>query len=336
MDFRGFPGTMVAGPTGGGHSARMPTPVLTPVDAARRGEVRLNPSQQRVFTELLAIGQQRPTCSPELVEVLRTRIEAGTKEALGRWTEGRFFLSKSTMLSALRCEGLPLAERSDTTERRMHQATAVGIVTHRAVQLANTHPGRTVSWYVEQSVEASLAEDGFSQFWTTSPVGVQSDVNVQALSRTTSFLDTFPPLDPAWAWRFEEQCQARIGALTLGAKPDLVLGRPRPDGRQTMFLCDMKTGSIHDDHPREAAFYALVATLRNGVAPFRSTVLSLASGEWTEPDVDEAVLLGAADDVVLAVNRIVDALTEARELTLTGGSHCRFCPARATCPSAED
>jgi len=312
------------------------TSVLTPVDAARSGLTGLNPAQRRVFEELLAIGHPRPVCSDQLAEVLRSRIEAGTRDALARWTESRLFLSKSQLVQALKCEGLPLAERADTRERRLHQATAVGIVTHRAVQMASTHPGRTVPWYVEQSISASLDEEGFSAFWESASVGVQSDVNVQALSRTTSFLDTFPPLDPAWAWRFEESMQAKVGKLTLGARPDLVLGRPRPDGRQTMFLCDMKTGALNEHHDREAAFYALVATLRTGVAPFRSTVLSLASGEWSEPDVDEAVLLAAADDVVVAVGRIVDALTEARPLQLTGGPHCRFCPARATCPSAQE
>lgn len=267
--------------------------------------------------------------------MLAARIEAGTQDALMRWTENRFFLSKAQMSQVLKCEGIPLAERADTTPRKMHMATATGIVTHRAVQMASTHPGKTVAWYVDQSVAASLSEAEFLTFWENCGVGIQSDVKVSALSRTTSFLDTFPPLDPAWAWRFEEPMQAKVGKLTLGARADLVLGRPRADGRQTMFLCDLKTGSIHEGHEREAHFYALVATLRNGVPPFRSTVLSLAGGDWTEPDIDEAVLLTAADDVIKAVNALVDSLTESRRLELTGGVHCRFCPAKASCASAE-
>lgn len=307
----------------------------SPADLARQGHTSLNPSQRRVFDSLLAIGQPRPTASLQLAELLRARIEAGTVDAVTRWTENRFFLSKSQLVQVLNCQGIPVAERANPAPRALHQATAVGIVTHRAVQMANTHPGRTVAWYVDQAVAASRGEDGFGLFWEQAAVGVQSDVKVQALSRTTCFLDTFPPLDPAWAWRFEESLQARIGRLTLAARPDLVLGRPRADGRQTMFLCDLKTGALHEAHDREAAFYALVATLRNGVPPFRSTVLSLASGDWTEPDVDEAVLLAAADDVVRAVNLLVDGLTEAAPLRLTPGIHCRYCPARPTCPSAE-
>lgn len=319
-----------------GNSAPMTAPPapLSPAEAARQGRTQLNPAQRRVFDELLAIGAPRPVASLALAELLRARIEAGTMDAVSRWTENRFFLSKSQLVQVLNCPGIPVAERAQTTTRALHQATAVGIVTHRAVQMANTHPGRTVAWYVDQAVAASCGEDGFGLFWEQASVGVQSDVKVQALSRTTSFLDTFPPLDAAWAWRFEESMQARIGRLTMAARPDLVLGRPRPDGRQTMFLCDLKTGGLHEGHDREAAFYALVATLRNGVPPYRSTVLSLASGDWTEPDIDEAVLLGAADDVIRAVNLLVDGLTEAAPLTLTGGVHCRYCPARASCPSA--
>ena len=318
-----------------GHCRPMSVVPATPAEAARQGQLQLNPSQRRVFDDLLAIGQTRPVASLELAGLLRSRIEVGTAEAVARWTEPRFFLSKSLLISALRCPGQVVAERSELAPRALHQATAVGIATHRAVQMANTHPGRTVAWYVDQAVAASRGEEGFSAFWEDAAIGVQSDVKVQSLSRTTCFLDTFPPLDPAWAWRFEETMQSRVGRLTLAARPDLVLGRPRPDGRQTMFICDLKTGYLHEAHDQEAAFYALVSTLRNGVPPFRSTVLSLASGDWTDPDIDEGVLLAAADDVIRSVNLLVDALTETGPVTLIGGIHCRYCPAKATCSASE-
>ena len=248
---------------------------------------QLNSSQHRIFNELLAVGIPRPVASQALAGVLRERISGGLAGHLERWTETRFFLSKSQLSSALRCPGLPVAEAAETGPRRLHPATAVGIVTHRAVQLAHTHPNHLISWYVDQSIASARDESGFADFWDKASAGTQSDVTVQALSRTTAFMDTFPPLDPAWAWRFEESMQARVGRLVMGTRPDLVLGRPHSDFRQTMFLCDLKTGSLQEHHLREAAFYALVSTLRHGVPPFRSVVFSLSSGEWTEPDIDE-------------------------------------------------
>jgi PD-(D/E)XK nuclease superfamily len=298
------------------------------------GAPKLNSSQRRTFDELLAVGFPRPVASPALAGVLRERIAGGLDGYLQRWTETRFFLSKSQLSSALRCPGLPVAEAAEIGHRRLHPATAIGIVTHRAVQLAHTHPDHVIGWYVKQSIASSRDESAFADFWDTAAPGTQSDVTVQAVSRTTAFMDTFPPLDPAWVWRFEESMQARIGHLVMAARPDLVLGRPHPDYRQTMFLCDLKTGSLQEHHQREAAFYALVSTLRHGVPPFRSVVLSLSSGEWTDPDIDEGVLLQAADDVIEATRRLIDGLTEAPPLTLTPGPHCRWCPARDTCPQA--
>ena len=38
--------------------------------------------------------------------------------------------------------------------------------------------------------------------------------------------------------------------------------------------------------------------------------------------------------MIEATRRLIDGLTEAAPLTLTPGPHCRWCPARDTCPQA--
>jgi hypothetical protein len=139
-------------------------------------------------------------------------------------------------------------------------------------------------------------------------------------------------LEEVWSPRFEDPISARIGRLTLSSRADLVLGRPRADLRQTLLLVDLKSGNLNEDHADEAQFYALVATLRHRVAPWRSVVYSLASGDYTEPDVTEASLFAIADKVITAVNNMVDALTETRPAALNPGEHCRWCPARDLCP----
>jgi hypothetical protein len=103
-----------------------------------------------------------------------------------------------------------------------------------------------------------------------------------------------------------------------------------------MFLCDFKTGSLHDGHDLEAMFYALVSTLRFGTAPYRSTVFSVASGDWTDPDVSPTKLRETAKSVVDAVNRYVDVMLERRPATLTADRWCAWCPARNTCPAAAE
>jgi hypothetical protein len=98
-----------------------------------------------------------------------------------------------------------------------------------------------------------------------------------------------------------------------------------------MFLTDFKSGSLKEDHDMEGLFYALVATLRHGVAPFRSCVYSLSSGEWTEPDITTERLLACASWVGEQVVKMVEVLTEQRSANLIVSSGCSFCPAKGTC-----
>jgi len=296
--------------------------------------IRLTPTQLRTFDELLSIGTERPTMPIGLVEELTDKIVSGTQGILSRWTETRLFMSKSGLGTVLRCEGQLIAERSAPPSQGMHAPTAVGIVTHRAISISHTHPGRAVADYVEASLRSSMQDDTFREYWDSCDMGTQSDLLGQMVSKTTLWLDSFPPLSPSWTPRFEEGIQAKLGKLILSARPDFTLGRPRPDGRQTMLLADLKTGGLNDTHFDEAMFYALVATLRFGSAPYRSVVYSLASGDWTEPDVTRSRLLESAERVVMAVRSMVEIMTDVREPLLNAGRWCSWCPASNSCPAA--
>jgi hypothetical protein len=293
------------------------------------------PSQRKTFDELLAVGGTRPTAPEDLSGKLADIITAGTVGALSRWTERSLWMGKSQISTVMRCEGQTLAEAGVIRDKTMHPATAVGIVSHRAIQIAHTHPGEPILAYVEAAINGAREEDAFSEFWDSSSLSAQSDLVTSSISKVASFLDSWPPLSPAWTPRFEESVQARLGKLTLSARIDLTIGRPRAGGLQTMLLCDLKSGGLNDDHEGEASFYALVATLRNGVPPWRSIVYSLASGEYTVPDVTPERLVATAELVVEAVGRYVDVLTEAREPTLTPDRYCAWCPARTTCAASE-
>jgi hypothetical protein len=299
---------------------------------ARHG--RLTATQLRVFDELLAIGGSRPVAPATLVDELRREIIDGTRSALAAWPEPTMWVGKSVISTTLRCEGQVLADASTPRQRRLPTPTAVGLVVHRAIQMHHTHPGRSPEELVRVAMAGCRSEEGFAEWSANAGDWEVSDLQVSAVNRLCAFLDTFPPLESAWVPRFEDSISARFGGLVLAARPDLVLGRPRGDGRQTMFLCDFKSGDLHDEHHREAMFYALVSTLRHGVPPFRSCVLSLASGEWTEPDVTDEALFSVARDVAAAVRARGEVLGEIRPPVLNPGRHCSWCPARATCPAA--
>lgn len=323
-----------------------PTPATsTPVPAVRSrtsargtstaGGEQLTPSARHVYEELMAIGAPRPVVRPGFVDQLVARIEDGTAEVLEEWTEPSMFLSKSALATVLRCEGQALAYAAQplADDQKLPVATAIGIAAHRAVQLTHTHPNLPTPQYVRLAIEASVeAEEQFAAFWANASAGTQSDVIAQVTSRTAVFSTSWPPLADEWEPRFEEGMVARVGRLKLSAKPDLVLGTPRPSGKQTVMVVDLKTGSLNDGHVEEAAWHALVATIRNGVPPFRSVVYSLAEGEWTTPaDVTEDMLVAAADRVVAGTVARVRILTEARPPKLTPARHCAWCPVALTC-----
>lgn len=297
----------------------------------------LNAVQRRLFDHLFAIGAPRPTAPEGLAERLEQHIAAGTAAAVAAWTEKTLWVSKSQLQTATRCEGLLAATSAQERTKELHPSTVVGIVAHRAIQIAYTHGGLTVNSYVQAALSAACAqEEDFARFWEAADLGQQSDVLMQATTRVVGFMDSFPPLDPSWTPRFEEGISAKAGKVTLSARPDLTLGRPRAANLQTMMLVDVKTGSLQDYHEDEAMFYALVSTLRHRVPPFRSAVFSLSSGEYTSPDVNESRLFTAAEKLITAVGSICAVLTEQRAPVLTAGTHCTWCPAASTCAAFAD
>jgi hypothetical protein len=294
----------------------------------------LTPRQLRTLDGLIAIGLQRPTCPSGLARDLEQRLLDGTAEAVAAWTGRSLYVTKSQVLTTLRCEG-QLAADAATPRTGMSAAVAVGQIAHRAVQLTHTHPGKPLEEYVRQAViGARTADQGLDEWWATAGASAQSDMLMQVTSRVVNFIDDWPALNPGWSPRFEEPIAAKVGRLTLSCRADLVLGRPRADLKQTLLIVDLKTGALKDEHRVEAMFYALVATLRYGVAPWRSTIYSLASGEWTEGDVTAEEMYATADLVADAVRRSVAVLTEARPPLLSPGDHCRWCPVKNTCPSS--
>lgn len=309
---------------------------LSSVNGNEGARVVLTPRQVRTLDELLAIGAERPAADPSLVSEIVARLETAVTPALERWTERSLYITKSHYLSTRRCEGELLAN-ARTPRTGLSAPMVAGTIAHRAVQLSYTHPFRPVSEYVRQSVVGARSADADLDAWFAKlPLAEQSDLLMQITSKVTNFLDDFPPLDPSWSPRFEEPIVAKVGRLTLASRADLLIGRPRGDLRQTMLLLDLKSGDLKDEHQEEAQFYALVATVRHGVPPWRSLVYSLASGEYTRPDVSGEILLETAEKVGAAVVALVDVLTERRTPDLRPGSHCRWCPAKTTCSVAQN
>lgn len=294
----------------------------------------LTPRQINTLNSLIAIGLERPFMEEGLIDNLKNILEEGLRKPLSGWTGKSIYFTKSQFLSSLRCEGQMLAD-SKKGRVGIIPAVVIGLITHRAVQLSYTHPGKNISEYVKFAITGARSSDpNLDEWWVSAGASAQSDIITQATSKVINFLDDWPSLNPKWSPRFEESITAKIAGVTLSCRADLVLGRPRSDKKQSLLIVDLKSGSINEEHKLEAMFYALVATLRHGVPPWRSIVYSLSSGEWTDGDVTSESLIRTAELIVKSVTAHVDVLTESRLPLLTPGDYCRWCPARSSCPSS--
>lgn len=291
----------------------------------------LTPAQEATFDGLLSVGLPRPYAPEGVADMLRGRLD-GAAAVAARWTEPGLFVSKSLLVTVRRCEGQSLADAERSAGGALPLPAAVGVVAHRAIKLAHTHPGWPVAGYVDLVLDGDSDPGLRALLADADPLAV-SDLRTKAVERVAAFADSWPPLDERWTPRFERSLQARHGPLMLAARADLMLGRPRADGRQTMLLVDFKSGALQDAHRDEALFYALVATLRFGVPPFRSTVFSLSSGYHTDADVDVDRLAAAADWTAEAIIALVDVRTGPRPPQLIPDRHCGWCPTAPTCPA---
>ncbi len=297
------------------------------------------PAHQRLVDELLAWDQPRPVVDPTLRDRLHTRLMEGLAPVVDQVPAGqRLFLGK-TSLASLVCDGRYLDQESSNFE--WSPQLAGGKLAHRAIELDLA--GRR-----QEDVEAIVAsawrefasDDSSIASWLNQLDTVAaSALRHTALQRLTDFRDTWPLLPAAAHLRLEQRIEATAGdgAIIIRGTPDIVLGGVRDD-RARMLLVDLKTGMRSPAMERQdMRLYALLATLKYGLPPFRWATYYVSEGAWDAEDFAEELLTGAVNRVVDAANRAVvlrwSPPPEA-ELRLVGGAWCRFCGRRGDCPAA--
>lgn len=296
-----------------------------------------NPVQERVLTQLLAVGDPRPPGSVDLADRLERELCDLTAEAVGLMPPGaQLFVSKSR-LDALSCDGRYLD--MEETPFAWTSAMVRGQLAHNGIEIdmAGNHTkdaGRIIAHAWEQ-----LATSGTSAGeYLTSLGGVEADdLRAQARRIVLDFRDQFPPLPEAWHPRTEQPLRRQLhaGRVVVQGRPDLQIGRPTLD-RRRMLLVDLKTGGRHVlRHRADMRFYALLATLKHRVAPFRVATYYLDEADWDAEDVDEDVLRAALRHLAAGINRAA-VLEFARppdsRLQLLAGPHCTWCGRAADCP----
>lgn len=299
------------------------------------------PAHRRLVDELLGWDRERPRVGTDLRDQLRADLVDGLAPLADRIPAGeRLFLSKSRV-SALVCDGRYLDQQDSPFE--WSPQLVGGKLAHRAIELdqagrRTASPEELVAhaWHEMATAVGSLADwlNGVSQVEA-------SALRHTAEQRVTDFRDTWPVLPSQAHLRLEQRIDATFldGRVLVTGTPDLTIGGVRDD-RARMLLVDLKTGRRNPLVERQdLRLYALLATLKYGLPPFRWATYYVSEGAWDLEDLDAQLLHGA-------VRRLVDAAARATtlefdrpaepDLRLVGGAWCRFCGRRETCPAVPE
>lgn len=306
------------------------------------------PAQGRVVDEVLAWGVERPIVPDGLVD----RLLARTTEALGEWIAlrderpdlaARPLLVTKTRLSRLVCDGL----QRDPEPYTHAWANVRGTLVHAAIEAdvdgARGEPSASVVERAWHRLATERPGDPRSiGAWLNARDGEERD---RLVGESTQLLEGFREVWPELRGvplrvRTEHRLVVMLGgrAVQLQGVPDLLVESPVRDGRARRLIVDLKTGMPRGQRDRdELRFYALLATLADGGAPFRWATLYVTEGRLEHEDLAEAVLATAA-------SRVADAVEQAVRLArsqpgdpgerLAGGAWCAGCRRRVECPAA--
>jgi len=298
----------------------------------------LTPPQRRVYHELLAVGASRPPHQPELADAMRTFLEERTAPVGQLRPSGaRGLRLNKTSLAALDCEGryLDLVD----SDFSWSPQTVLGTLVHRSVEL--DHAGRRTRDVPAVVAQAwgDFAQRGESAGeYLATLAGVEVDaLRAEAGARLIEFRECFPLVPATWTVRLEPRLTVHLhrGAVELLGKPDMLWGRA-DTGERRMLLIDLKTGRRSSKDREDMRFYALLATLKYGVAPFRVATYYLDEADWEAEEID-------ADSLEAAARSVADRATRAAGLTwqrpedealrLVAGPSCRWCGRAPSCPA---
>lgn len=302
--------------------------------------MELTPVQERALADLMASQVPRPTFSRELAPRLGGLLERLVGPAVSALPEGeRIVLSKSGLTNLhARCEGLYLANAMGEGVFEFSLPLAIGKLVHKAIE-ADVVGGRVgESELVDKALRRLVStEPDFELFVGGLDQIERSELVGEAIRRVVLFRGTLPPLQKSWAPVPELRVKHELlgGRVLLTGTVDLSLGRPREEapmeGRR-LFI-ELKTGIERPEFVDDLRFYALVATLRFGVPPFRVATLMLEDGSYRPEDVTEDLLEAAARRAADAASKHV-ALLNGQGPVLRSGPWCGWCPRRDSCPES--
>ena len=293
------------------------------------------PVQQRII-DLLGRGSGEAERWPEgFAEAVRAQLEERLAPIAAELPEGEtLWVGKSPLATFTQCEQRWRTERD--LPFRWTVPAARGTVAHKAIELQVNWRGESEPARLVDEAIARLTDDEHSRigaFLRTLSTVELAELRGEAAVFVTAFEECFPPIKARWRPVLDGSLRLSLcdGRIVLSGKPDLTLGTPSAG----KVIIDFKTGSPAIHHHDDLRFYALLDTLRLGVAPRRVATLYLDSGHPAAETVTTGVIEAAAERVARSIERMHRVGTGEEAPAMRTSGMCRYCPALATCPAGQ-
>lgn len=296
----------------------------------------LTPTQQRVAEGLLGLGHERPVADLSWGPELADWIDDALIEHGPRVGPGQLWVSKGSISGVHGCEAHHIVTKGDFA---WTNETAKGVDVHHAIALAaagSNAPPRDLAYAAVGQAEA-IGGRSLGAWLRDRSDQDRVALVADAVVGIDGFLSAFPPLKAAWHPVAEFPVGATIadGRVRVSGRVDLALGnnRPGPDHalRRRRILIEVKTGRPRPEHRAEHLLYALLETLRSGVAPFRSATYYTSEGTWVADDITKELLVVSGMRLIDATQRLIE-LGDGRDPQRRAGWRCGFCPLADDCP----
>ncbi len=242
-------------------------------------------------------------------------------------------LTKSRVRDVLACETGALVANEVVAE--LGPALVLGQLVDRIVS-TYVVVGRVPDDPFASAVESLRAERSTRTLaWLdAAPPEVIADLRDDLAHRASRVRESWPPVEPNWWPRPEDSARIPFaeGRLVLSGRFDLLLG-----GRVTDFprlVIEVKSGSATGVHQPDLYWYALLAALRDGVAPRCVAVWTAADGLTTTAPISADALRSAAMRIVAGAEGWA-ALLAGRSPTLTAHPGCRWCALLDACATGQ-
>jgi hypothetical protein len=288
----------------------------------------LNQAQEAIVA-LLGKGGERPDVAPSMAADLSAALVEELAPHQHLWADGRkIWVHKHALASIHSCETHAVLEWDRDFE--WTPAAARGVVSHKAIELMVHWQGEAPpSTMVDEAIARLIeGERGIGSYLGGLAPGERAELRSFAVTRVTTFDDSFPPLQPKWRPVTESPARVELfdGAVVLAAKTDLTLGRPGDK-----VIIDLKSGTTLGSHREDLRFYALIETIKLGVAPRKIATYYLDTARAHAEDVTEGLLWSALRRTVDGVVRIAELQRKVRPPEVRPGPTCRWCPLNTTC-----